>query len=25
VESSLGRGTQFIMRFPSLLAENDAA
>lgn len=25
VESSVGRGTQFIMRFPSLLAENDAA
>lgn len=25
VESSVGRGTQFIIRFPSLLAENDAA
>jgi signal transduction histidine kinase len=25
VESSVGRGTQFIMRFPTLLAENDAA
>lgn len=25
VESSVGRGTQFILRFPSLLAENDAA